>query len=103
MTKKTDYRQPGSGYKQAPPNLIHHVLADDEPKPRVEELLQRAAARLSHRADEALPRLRAPRSDKRGSERALPRLPANTRTREEPKTTQDRSARVRRSVAQTGG
>jgi hypothetical protein len=31
--KKTDYRQPGSGYTQAPPNLIHHPPVSMKPKP----------------------------------------------------------------------
>jgi hypothetical protein len=33
MAKKTDYRQPGSGYEQAPPKLIHHPPATMKPKP----------------------------------------------------------------------
>lgn len=31
--KKTDYRQPGSGYNQAPPNIVHHPPATMKPKP----------------------------------------------------------------------
>jgi hypothetical protein len=33
MAKKTDYRQPGSGYQQAPPNIIHHPVETMKPKP----------------------------------------------------------------------
>jgi hypothetical protein len=37
MAKKTDYRQPGSGYKQAPPNLIHHPPASMKPKAKKQQ------------------------------------------------------------------
>lgn len=33
MAKKTDYRQPGSGYNQAPPNIVHHSVQSIKPKP----------------------------------------------------------------------
>jgi hypothetical protein len=31
--KKTDYRQPGSGYNQAPPNIIKHPPSTMKPRP----------------------------------------------------------------------